>query len=105
MTSKSEQLREMQLIFFWVKYRHYSNPNAFRLIEGSLQDFEYFKNQAYSWDLIADNELLPPDGFFTSKTDATDFAEDNGMTYLDGSTHFDAYKSDSGESSTNRIRW
>ena len=72
------------MIFFWVKYRHYSNPNAFRLIEGSLQDFEYFKNQAYSWDLI--------DGFFTSKTDATDYAESNDMTYLDGSTHFDAYK-------------
>ena len=72
------------MIYFWVKYRHYSNPDAFRLIHGSIPDFEYFKTQAYSWDLIGD--------FFTSKSDATDYASENNMLYLEGSNHFDAYK-------------
>lgn len=72
------------MIFFWVKYRHYSNPYGYRLITGSISDFEYFKNQAYSWDLVG--------SFFTSKTDATTYASSNDILYLEGSTNFDGYK-------------
>jgi len=71
------------MIFFWVKYRHKSNPFGYRLISGSELDFDYFTNQAYSWTLS--------NSFFTSESAALTYATDQGWTVLSSQVGFDAY--------------
>ena len=71
------------MIFFWVKYRHKTGSPGYRLIEGSMIDFLYFTNQAYSW--ILDNS------FFITEELAKTYANDNGWTVLFSKTGFDAY--------------
>jgi len=71
------------MIYFWVKYRHKAGSPGYRLIEGSMNDFLYFTNQAYSW--ILNNS------FFTTEALAKTYATDSGWTVLFSKTGFDAY--------------
>ena len=71
------------MVYFWVKYRHKSNPFGYRLIYGDLADFDYFTNQAYSWVLN--------NSFFTTESSALTHATDSGWTVLSSQTGFDAY--------------
>ena len=71
------------MIYFWVKYKHKSNPFGYRLIYGSAIDFEYFNTQGYSWVLN--------NSFFTTEDLALTYAADSGWTVLSSQTGFDAY--------------
>jgi hypothetical protein len=73
------------MVYFWVRYRHKSNPSGYRLIYGSRPDFDYFAEQGYSWVLS--------NSFFTSESDALTHATDQGWTVLSSQTGFDAYNS------------
>jgi len=74
------------MIFFWVRNRRNRISTAIRLLSGSELDFDYFKEQGFSWTLDIPN--IPIGTFFTTEASALTHVTDLGMVVFEDSPLF-----------------